>query len=230
MHEYESIRIWEVTRFGLIWVFQCAENRDWQFISRSYVLRDCQWRKIDVTDQTFCLADENNGRRWRWRIYECSCCTCFVCYDRCSSEDVLVSYAQHARDISIHKLHSLPEKIGLGSADCVHTGTGYTEIAVFVSCRFQSRFSAQWNTPFRKVTCSSMYLCEYSDLFSDYWYRILLHFAWVEDHEKCIVVTRSVCLSVCLSAAACPHYCTDPDVTWGSGRGCRLVVHYWADL
>jgi len=22
-------------------------------------------------------------------------------------------------------------------------------------------------------------------------------------------------LSVCLSAAACPHYCKDPDVTWG---------------
>ena len=40
----------------------------------------------------------------------------------------------------------------------------------------------------------------------------------------------SVCLCVCLSAAACPHYCTDPDVTWGSGRGCPLVVHYWADL
>ena len=28
------------------------------------------------------------------------------------------------------------------------------------------------------------------------------------------MVTR-VCVSVCLSAAACPHYCTDPDVTWG---------------
>ena len=39
-----------------------------------------------------------------------------------------------------------------------------------------------------------------------------------------------VCLSVCLSTAACPRYCTDPDVTWGSGRGCPLVVHYWADL
>jgi len=39
-----------------------------------------------------------------------------------------------------------------------------------------------------------------------------------------------VCLCVCLCAAACPHYCTDPDVTWGSGRGCPLVVHYWADL
>jgi len=42
----------------------------------------------------------------------------------------------------------------------------------------------------------------------------------VVDHEKCIVVTRVcvfVCLSVCvcLSSAACPHYCTDLDVTWG---------------
>jgi len=33
-----------------------------------------------------------------------------------------------------------------------------------------------------------------------------------------------------MSAAACLHYCTDPDVTWGNGRGCPLVVHYWADL
>jgi len=47
------------------------------------------------------------------------------------------------------------------------------------------------------------------------------------------VVTRvcvSVCLSVCLSAAVRPQYCTYPDVTWGHGRGCPLVVHYWADL
>ena len=35
---------------------------------------------------------------------------------------------------------------------------------------------------------------------------------------------------VCLSAAARPHYCTHPDVSWSSGRGCPLVVHYWADL
>ena len=37
-------------------------------------------------------------------------------------------------------------------------------------------------------------------------------------------------LCVCLSAAVRPHYCSDPDVTWGHGRGCPLVVHYWADL
>jgi len=37
-------------------------------------------------------------------------------------------------------------------------------------------------------------------------------------------------LCVCLSLAAFLHYCMDPDVTWGNGRGCRLVVHYWADL
>ena len=35
-----------------------------------------------------------------------------------------------------------------------------------------------------------------------------------------------VSLSVCLSAAACLHYCMDPDVTW-EWYG---IVHYWADL
>jgi len=39
-----------------------------------------------------------------------------------------------------------------------------------------------------------------------------------------------VCVSACLSAIACPLYCVDPDVIWGSGRGCPLVVHCWADL
>jgi len=37
-------------------------------------------------------------------------------------------------------------------------------------------------------------------------------------------------LCVCLSAAVRPHYWTYPDVTWGRGRGCPLVVHYWMDL
>jgi len=41
-----------------------------------------------------------------------------------------------------------------------------------------------------------------------------------------------VCVSVCLSVRGrMPiHYCTDPDVTWRSGRGCTLVVYCWADL
>ena len=39
----------------------------------------------------------------------------------------------------------------------------------------------------------------------------------------------SVCLSVCLSVAEFPHYCMDPDVTWGM-VWLPLVVHYWADL
>jgi len=37
-------------------------------------------------------------------------------------------------------------------------------------------------------------------------------------------------LSVCLFAATYSHYCTDLYVTWESGSGCPLVVHYWADL
>jgi len=40
------------------------------------------------------------------------------------------------------------------------------------------------------------------------------------------VVTR-VCVSV---HGRMPTLFTDPDVTWGSGRGCPLVVHYWADF
>jgi len=45
----------------------------------------------------------------------------------------LLCHAQHAQDINIHKFHPLPEKIGLGhSADFLHGGTGYIEIAVFV--------------------------------------------------------------------------------------------------
>ena len=40
----------------------------------------------------------------------------------------------------------------------------------------------------------------------------------------------SLCLCVCLSLAALPHYYTDPDATWGNGSECPLVVHYWADL
>jgi len=39
-----------------------------------------------------------------------------------------------------------------------------------------------------------------------------------------------VWLCVYLSIAAFPHCCTDPRATWGNGRGCPLVVHYWADL
>jgi len=42
--------------------------------------------------------------------------------------------------------------------------------------------------------------------------NILLHFAWVVDDAKFIVVTR-VCVCVCLSAAACPHL---------HGPGCNL--------
>jgi len=39
-----------------------------------------------------------------------------------------------------------------------------------------------------------------------------------------------LCLCVCLFITACPHYCTDPDESWGNGSGCPLVVHNWADL
>ena len=48
--------------------------------------------------------------------------------------------------------------------------------------------------------------------------------------RRCKMYCGHARLCVCLSTAVCPHYCTDPDVTWRHGRGCPLVVHYWADL
>ena len=59
----------------------------------------------------------------------------------------LLRHAQPARDINIHELHPLPEKIGLGrSADFLHSGTGYIEnnrvrSMIDFFCRFQSEFS-----------------------------------------------------------------------------------------
>jgi len=46
---------------------------------------------------------------------------------------------------------------------------------------------------------------------------------------KCILVT---CVCVSLAVAAFPLCCMDSDVSWGNGTGsgCTLVVHYWADL
>jgi len=61
---------------------------------------------------------------------------------------------------------------------------------------------------------------------------MLLHFRVSRRRREmyCGHARLCVCVSVCLSSAACLHYCRDPDVTWGSGRGCLPVVHYWADL
>jgi len=47
---------------------------------------------------------------------------------------------------------------------------------------------------------------------------------------KSCVITFCVCVSVCVSFATFSHYYTDPDVSWGNGTGCPLVVHYWTDL
>jgi len=59
---------------------------------------------------------------------------------------------------------------------------------------------------------------------------VLLHFAWVVDDAKCIVVTR-VCVSVCLSVRGrMPTLLHGPGCNLGNGGGWPLVVHYGADL
>jgi len=79
-------------------------------------------------------------------------------------------------------------------------------------CTFH--FSFDWNPfPVCIGKCSSKYLC----------------FEWGIAKAKCILAT-AVCVSVCLSLATFPRGCMEPDVIWGNGRVCPLVVHYWADL
>jgi len=74
-----------------------------------------------------------------------------------------------------------------------------------------------------KSSCEADHTDTYTNNFKSAY--TFLHFAWVIDDAKCIMVTH-----VCVCPRPYAHTCTDPDVTWGSGRGCPLVVHYWADL
>ena len=88
---------------------------------------------------------------------------------------------------------SLPAKVWLG---CLVDGR-------HVRCCCTCNYPVD-NTIFFSITaaCDRVEAVRYSSL----------HFAWVVDDAKCIVVTR-VCL--CLFAAAWPHYCMNPNVTWG---------------
>jgi len=58
---------------------------------------------------------------------------------------------------------------------------------------------------------------------------LLLHFVSGIAETKCILVT-ALCVSVCLSLAAFPHYCTDSNITWGNDRGASIFVHHLTDL
>ena len=40
------------------------------------------------------------------------------------------------------------------------------------------------------------------------------------------MLVTAVCVSVCLFLAAFPHYCTDPDVGWGNGRGALYTLNH----
>jgi len=93
---------------------------------------------------------------------------------------------------------------------------------------FRGDFSPQFEILQTREVCGS------SAIFSQLRNRLLQHLDiitfCVSRRRRKMYCGHPLCLSVCLSAAACLHYCTDPDVTWRSGRGCPLVVHCWADL
>jgi len=83
-------------------------------------------------------------------------------------------------------------------------------------------------------TCSTLYVATRSSCTVHYQSTPLVAFRVIRRRREMYIgharLCVPLCLSVCLSLAACPHYCTDPDVSWGNGRGCHVVMHYWADL
>jgi len=54
----------------------------------------------------------------------------------------------------------------------------------------------------------------------DCWW-LFITFRMRRSRSKMYICHSHLC--VCLSLAAFAHYCMDPDVTWGNGRGCPLV-------
>jgi len=59
---------------------------------------------------------------------------------------------------------------------------------------------------------------------------LLIAFRVSRRQSEMYIGHASVCVSMCLSRTTFPQHCTDRDVTRGNGRGCRLVVHHWANL
>ena len=65
----------------------------------------------------FCLADKNNARKDDDDEYmnaAAAHAALIVMTVSAARMYWLLRHAQHARDIDVHKLHPLPEKIGLG--------------------------------------------------------------------------------------------------------------------
>jgi len=89
--------------------------------------------------------------------------------------------------------------------------------------------SAHWSGCHNAVHSVTFIMVDFV-LFVEPCSRWCFYYILRESTENVLWSRASVCVSVCLSAAVRPHYCTDPDVTWGRGRGSPLVVHYWADM
>jgi len=71
-----------------------------------------------------------------------------------------------------------------------------------------------------RVNSHSDHAHEDINIVVDYYYYLLL--LRMRHSQGKMYIGHSnlcVCLCVCLSLTTFPHYCTDPDVTWGNGRG-----------
>ena len=100
---------------------------------------------------------------------------------------------------------------------------------LFAACTLFS--TSECRSPFPWFLDSAVAFKVISDVMQ--WNMVLLHFTWGVADAK-----FHACLCVSLSLATFPYYCTDPDVTWGNGKGVspscalsgRFAVAAWVSL
>ena len=104
--------------------------------------------------------------------------------------------AMFRADCSVIPMLRLPRKSSnFGRSDCLQDNH-FTRSSFILA--------VVYNTRLLKIVLTALYMATFP----------LLHFSFgMTNRIYCDDSRLSVCVSVCLSLAASPHYCTDPDVT-----------------
>jgi len=149
----------------------------------------------------------------------------FVCYyfsDICQSVSHSLHYCLCALSNFVNAVSFFCHKF---SAEVIHKYMRAVYTYAYMYCIYC--YVGHLEYPHQLKCTGPLSRAQLSIFLTNYRSQYQLHFTWVVEDAKCMLV---MCVCVCLSFAACPHYCMDPDVTWRNGRGCPLVVHCWADL
>jgi len=222
-------------RLRWFWQVDCKDYSD--FIKRFTLMEvDGIRRLLGKTMSNFDLWQEvaQVNNKWRgksrehlaspdlsrkWPLYMCVCivyvnfnCLLIMCFRLCCS---VISR------LSNRLLQSVPWQVVLLSAKSSasvlhfvahwHTTVKLLKFRALLAFRLLTLRAGNINT--EPSLCHSVPLIHLQHM-ALYWLFSFITFR--TSHRWCEVYIGNACLCVCvcLSAATCPHYCTDPDVSW----------------